>query len=47
MLSGQGNPRTGGNLRPEMVSPRASCPEQGIYSGNPKGFLPYQEVTRP
>ena len=30
MLPGQGNPRTGGNLRPEMVSPRASRPEQGI-----------------
>ena len=41
MLSGQGNPRTGGKLRPELVSPRASRPEQGIYSGNPQGFLPF------
>ena len=30
MLYGQGNPRTGGNLRPELVSPRASRPERGI-----------------
>ena len=29
MPYGQGNPRTGGNLRPELVSPRASRPEQG------------------
>ena len=35
MLSGQGNPRTGGKLRPELVSPRASRPERGIFSRNP------------
>ena len=40
MLSGQGNPRTGGNLRPEMVSPRASRPEQGIYSRNAQRLFP-------
>jgi hypothetical protein len=41
MLLGQGTPRTGGKLRPELVSPRASRPEQGIQILKPVGFLTY------
>ena len=54
MLSGQGNPRTGGNLRPELVSPRASRLEQGVSARPAQGhsfenaqrFLPLRKDCR-